>query len=157
LKSGLDEIVTSTVAASLPYHGVDLINHDSDAGHPLFKKGQTAIHAIWVTNDPNPFLEPLCSLPPSNPSATSETPAGSCRGLSSWRWIGGWIIRSPKENPVDGSPGETTVSQKIDDYHGRTIFKKDGKEIGKLEGAISSDGKTMTNRLRACRKITFTI
>ena len=57
-------------------------------------------------------------------------------------------IRSPKENPVDGSPGETTVSQKIDDYHGRTIFKKGGKEIGKLESAISPDGKVTTNTIK---------
>jgi hypothetical protein len=56
-------------------------------------------------------------------------------------------IRSPKENPVDGSPGETSVMQRIDEYHHRTIFKKDGKEIGKIESAISPDGRTTTNTI----------
>ena len=56
-------------------------------------------------------------------------------------------VRSPKENPVDGSPGETTIVQTIDG-HRSTILKKDGKEIGKLDGAISPDGKTQTNTVR---------
>jgi hypothetical protein len=56
-------------------------------------------------------------------------------------------IRSPKENPASGSPGETTVSQTIDPYHERTIFKRDGKEVAKLESVISPDGKTMTNTI----------
>jgi hypothetical protein len=56
-------------------------------------------------------------------------------------------IRSPKENPVDGSPGETSVQQKIDEHHRRTIFKRNGTEVGKLESAISPDGKTTTNTI----------
>ena len=56
-------------------------------------------------------------------------------------------IRSPKENPVDGSPGETTVMQKIDEYHYRTIFKRNGKDAGKIEGTISPDGRTQTNTI----------
>ena len=61
------------------------------------------------------------------------------------------VWRSPKENPVDGSPGETSVQQKIDEYHRRTIFKRNvkrnGKELEKLESAISPDGKTTTSTI----------
>lgn len=50
-----------------------------------------------------------------------------------------------KENPVEGSPGHTTTSQRIDYFHIRTTFKTNGKETSALDGTISPDGKTMTN------------
>ena len=53
-------------------------------------------------------------------------------------------IRSAKENP-GGNSGETSITQRIDEHHRRTIFKKDGKQVGTIDSTVSEDGKTMTN------------
>lgn len=53
-----------------------------------------------------------------------------------------------KESIVEGRPGDTTTTQRTDDFHHRTIFKSKGKQTAVLESAVSPDGKTMTNTLK---------
>jgi hypothetical protein len=56
-----------------------------------------------------------------------------------------------KESIVEGSAGDTTTTQRIDDFHHRTIFKTKGKQTVVLESTVSPDGKTMTNVFKGTR------
>ena len=57
-----------------------------------------------------------------------------------------------KESAVEGTPGETTTTQRIDDFHVRTVFKTNGKQTLVLESTVSPDGKVMTNTIKGMDK-----
>jgi hypothetical protein len=54
------------------------------------------------------------------------------------------FLADGKEHPLENSPGESRITQHLDERHSRTVFKKDGKELQTLEVTFSPDGKTRT-------------
>jgi hypothetical protein len=129
MRFGVIAIAALTVSMSAfaadPFVGTWKINIEkSKLSDPARWKGTVAIMEPTAGGLRNTFERPM--------------PDGQIRRTSSVLFYG-------KDTPAEGSPGDTTITERIDSFHLRVIYKTNGKQTSVLESTVSPDGKTITD------------
>jgi hypothetical protein len=118
-------VVSPLVFAADPFVGTWKINIEkSKLSDPARWKGAVAIMESTGGGLRTTFERPM--------------PDGQIRRTSN-------VVSYGKETPIEGSPGDTTIAERVDSFHLRIIYKTNGKQTGVLESTVSPDGKTVTD------------